>query len=225
MSSPRRSLYLAALLAAAVGAAGCSSTQSYFLDPDYEGNRIKASVGILLIEQAYFPDVYDHTFGSLRTREARTFRQFLEPLYGTAAETESWLIPGRAIADPQVFRSRRFTAGADSFEVMVPENRKAFSFPARAPRFLLILDQYYYRRGAESGGGSTYAGHEPSVSQVLAFETRYVYWDVTEERVVGYGTARSQVNLEAEEPAVSEYSELLSESLTQIARWGPIITP
>lgn len=225
MSSSIRTVYLVALLAAASITSGCSSTQSYFLEPEYQENKTKAPVGILLIEQEQFPEVYTHTFSSLRSREARTFRLFLEPLYSTAAETEAWLVPGEAITNPQAFQSRRFTVETDSFHVMVPDNRQALTFPDRAPRFLLILDQFYYRQLAESNSESGYAGHEASITQVLVFETRYVYWDVSQEQVVGYGTARSQMNLETEEPTVSEYTDVLSESLTQIARWGPIITP
>lgn len=226
MSFPMRNLYLMSLLVVgAVLAAGCSSTQSYFLDPEYQENKTKAPVGILMIEKEQFPEVYTHTFSSLRSREARTVRLFLEPLYSTAAETEAWLVPDETIANPQSFESRRFTVETDSFHVMVPESRRALSFSGRSPRYLLILDQYHYQQVAESSSESSYAGHEASITQVLVFETRYVYWDVTQEQVVGYGTARSQMNLEAEEPTVSEYSDVLSESLKQIARWGPIITP
>ncbi|MDZ7772347.1 MAG: hypothetical protein U5K31_06375 [Balneolaceae bacterium] len=206
-------------------AAGCSSTQSYFLDPEYASEKTKASVGILLIEKKFFPDVYSHTFGSLRTTEVQTFRQFLESHFSTAAETETWLVPGEAVAGRGDFRSRLFRVDADSFHVMVPENRQALAFPNRTPRFLLILDQFHYRRTLESSSESNYAGHEGSELQLLVFETRYLYWDVVQERVIGYGTARGQKNLVSEDPAVSEYSEVLSEAVTQIARWGPIITP
>lgn len=200
----------------------CSTSSSYYLEAEYEDNKTKAPVGIFVVEREQFPDLQMHSFSSMTSRQRRTFRLFLEPLYVSHANTEAWVLGEDVVADQESFRSRTFTLEENSFPLLVPGGREALDFSDRPPRFLLILDQYYYRQGQESTGDSGYAGHEASVTQVLVFQTNYAYWDVLEEEVVGYGSASAKMNLEGEEPTISEYSDVLSQALLQIVEWGPI---
>lgn len=210
------------LSAAFLMLSSCSTSSSFYLEEEFKNNKTKAPVGIFVIEREQFPDLQMHSFSSMTSRQRRTFRLFLEPLYVSHANTEAWMLGENVVANQDSFRSLTFTLDENSFPLLVPRGREAFEFSGRPPRFLLILDQYYYRQGQEGGGVSGYAGHEASVTQVLVFETKYAYWDVLEEEVVGYGTASAKMNLEGKEPTVSEYSDVLSQALLQIVEWGPI---
>lgn len=199
----------------------CSSSKNYYLEPEFKNSKTNGTVLIMPIDRFRFGN-FQHTFGSLSGDERTTFNSQLAPLFSQYANVRVSMLNEDEMVDTENFKISSLQTEDNMFETIIPAENANLSFSGEQPRFVLMLDQYYYRQKEEEVGGGSYAGHEPEIQRTLYFETKYVYWDTTRKQPVGWGvsTASSEVSVTVTR---SDYVEVLSKAVRKIVNQGPIV--
>ncbi len=220
-TSPR--CFLPVLALAILLSAGCSSSKNFYLEEEYQNGKEDTSVMILPLDRDYFPDSYEYTFGFFSSEQEQVFRSTAEVTFSRTAGVPTYLFSGDSV-NSATFRPSELETGNRSFEVLTPTDPSGIQGYSNSgnPGFVLLLDGFTFERETVTVEGSGYAGHEQSAKFVLVFETRYVYWNPRTSSVAGWGTARSSVDLEGQNPSRDEYSEVLTDVMRTIAQNGPV---
>lgn len=210
--------YLFVTVLIAVVLAGCSSSKNYYLEPEYQENKVNSSVTVLPVWRSWFGNFPYYNFGSLSGTGKNVFDSSLQPLFSEYLSSNVEAISSPGQIDTTNFTIANVNHEDQSFSIITPkENAKVSS-----SRFVLLLDQFYFRQKSElSTNASSYAGHEGSVKRMLYFVTKYAYWDTQTNKIVGWGTSNASTQI-SEKPEVSDYAEVLSEAVQKIAKQGPI---
>ncbi len=210
--------YLLLAILFGVMLAGCSSSKNYYLEPEYQENKVNSSVTVIPVTRAFFTNFPYYSFGSLSGTGQSVFNSSLQPLFAQYAASSVETISSSAQIDTTNFTLTNLGDEEEMFEIIAPkENSKVSS-----SRFVLLLDKFYFRQKVEqSPNSSGYAGHEGSEQRMLYFVTKYAYWDTQNNKIVGWGEASTRTQISTE-PEVSDYSQILSQAVQQIVKQGPI---
>lgn len=220
-TSPR--CFLPVLVLAILLSAGCSSSKNFYLEDQYQNGKEDTSVMILPLDREYFPENYEYTFGHFNTDQEQVFRSTAEVTFSQTAGVPTYLFSGDSV-NSDMFRPSELETGNSSFEVLTPTDASGIQAGNNSgnPGFVLLLDGFTFDRETVTVEGSGYAGHEQSAKFVLVFETRYLYWNPRTSSTAGWGTVRSSIDLEGQNPTRDEYSEVLADVMRTIAQNGPV---
>lgn len=212
---------LFALIILLAASAGCSSSKNFHLAEQYEESKEEGPVTIMPVRQEHFPDFVQHAFGYLNESQEMAFRQALQADYSRHAGVSARTIEGDDL-NREDFRVQSLEVNNQTIEVVTPAEGAQLNLGSSNPGFLLLLDQYRYRKEGEMVDKASYAGHEQETKYTLRFETKYVYWNTRTGSLAGWGIARAEKDLESENPTGEDYTELLSRVLRDIAENGPV---
>lgn len=214
-------LPLFALIILLAASAGCSSSKNFHLSEQYQESKEEGPVVIMPVRQEHFPDFIQHAFGYLNNSQERAFRQVLQTDYSRHAGVSARTVEGDSL-NREDFRVQSLEVNNETIEVVTPAEGARLNLGGSKPGFLLLLDQYRYRKEGEMVDKASYAGHEQDVKYTLRFETKYVYWDARTGSLAGWGIARADKELDTENPTREDYTDLLSRALRDIAENGPV---
>lgn len=202
----------------------CSSTQKYYLEPEFQQNKISSTVLVVPIQRIWFTDNFSHPFGNLSGPGKNAFYSFLEDLMDDRLRSSIQLLDTEKPLDGKLFSPVSLTSGKDSMQVMLPTDDSQFTMPGYQPRMVLLLDQFYYRKKKETAGGSSYAGHESTTRNLLYFETKYTYWDTEADKPIAWGSSAASKIVSADEAlSYPDYLEVLSKAVKKIVDQGPLL--
>lgn len=209
-------LFIAVLFAVVL--AGCSSSKNYYLEPEYQEEKVNSSVTVLPVWRSWFGNFPYYNFGSLSGTGKNVFDSSIQPMFSEYLSSNVEAISSSSQIDTTNFTITNVNHEDQSFSIITPkENAKVSS-----SRFILLLDQFYFRQKSElSVNANSYAGHEGSEQIMLYFVTNYAYWDTETNKIVGWGTTNASTQI-SEQPEVSDYSEVLSKTVQKIASQGPV---
>lgn len=203
-------------------ALGCSTTGTQYIDPEFQNNRTRDSVSLLIIDRERFSEVStQHVFSHLNTIENQVF-------YGNASMAFSQVTDSDVIGlldaidlEETPFESRMFEMDDMSMQIMIPVERTLIKHDRYLPRFVLILDQYFFRQITLTSEGSVYAGHERSVTRRgLYFETNYAIWDNERRDLIGWGNISADQSI-MESPSYEDYVLVLQKAFQKIISKSP----
>ena len=204
--------------------AGCSTSKSFHIEPEYQKNKKTSSVLVLPIQRTWFQNNYTYTFGNVSGTGGKVFWESLENLL--ARNLKSMVeVPSRdATLDTGTFEATSLPFEAGETEVMIPNLASGtdFEFNGRRADMVLLLDKFYYRKVREFVGGNSYAGHEGREKTFLYFETKYVYWDAERKKIAAWGSTDASVTI-GQDAGYSDYLEALDKAVKKIAKNSPVI--
>lgn len=208
-----------------IGIIGCSSSQQYYIDPSYSENKVDASVLVVPLQSSWFEGNFTHTFGSLSGTGKTTFYNSLEPLLSEYIYSSVELIDAEQSFDNDMFYSSKLKLGNDSLDVILPKENSSFSMSEQQPQMVLFLDQYFFRKKQKTLSGSSYAGHEEgSTRTLLYFETKYIFWDTSNNKPIAWGSTDSSVSLSSSGNVNSaDYYKVLSQAVEKLSKRSPIM--
>lgn len=122
----------------------CSSTKNYYLNPAYEGEKSKASLLVVPALESWFSNFPYHTFGKLRSMGKTTFMAYLNPLFSQFTASEVHIISSSTIV-PENFEIKRLNINKNDFYIISPKVKSSVTTRESLPRFILILDQFYFK--------------------------------------------------------------------------------
>jgi len=219
----RLNQYTKFLLSALIGSiifSACSTTKQYHTVPEYQENKEITSLTIVPIKKDWFPNSTDHPFGYLSPKQDQAFYALLEPLFSEKViGTVNNFDESRSFDDSE-FKYETFQVGESQFKSFVP-NKPDFGNLKQNNRFIVFLDQYYFRKRKESARSSNFAGAEVDEKNYLFFETKFVIWDTLKNQSVSWGTsnATTQINGQLN---LNIYSQVLDKAIDNIVKWGPV---
>lgn len=203
--------------------ASCSSSKNYYLEPSFQNGKEESAVLVLPVFQSWFSSFPEHTFGSLRGTNQEMFISSLEQLFSehSAAPVESFR--STPPSDSTDFMISEFAIKGNTLDLIVPKTSFQVNPENSSSRFVVLLDQFYFREQKKKAMNSTYAGQESSQQKELYFETKYAYWDTETKTIIGWGLA-SKSELINKAATKSDYSSLLSKVVKEIVSQGPLKT-
>lgn len=209
-------LLIAVLLTAVI--AGCSSSKNYYLEPEYQENKVNSSVTVLPVWRSWFGNFPYYNFGSLSGTGKNVFSSSIQSLFSEYLSSNVEAISSPSQIDTTNFTVANINREDQSFSIITPKDNARVS----STRFILLLDQFYFRQKSElSANASSYAGHEGSEQKSLYFVTKYAYWDTETNKLVGWGTSQASKQI-SDKPKYSDYAEVLSQAVREIAAQGPV---
>jgi len=224
MTIKSRSAYSMILLFFAVAVfSGCGSTENFYLDPEYQDQKSTSPVLVIPVQKDWFTDLYQHPFGYLKGKDEQAFNSLIKPLFSEHTGSMITVIASGENMDEEKFKVTTLPIGNIQHNVIVPTEQAEFQTPDSNPRFVLLLDQFYFRKLKQSTSSSGYAGHEGGEGQQrLYFRTLYVYWDTVRKKPVAWGSSEDSISY-SDNLSFPDYSELLSRVLKKIVDRGPVI--
>lgn len=203
---------------------GCASSKDYYIEPELENAKKPSSILVVPIQQAWFENNYSHSFGQLTGNARNIFYSSLENLMSDKLRSRIKMISEDQNYDGNLFKSTSLTFDGNSYNVMLPTDNIQFEMPEYKPEMVLLLDQYFYYKRKEATGGLGYAGHEAKTQNILYFETKYIYWDTSNNKAVAWGNSYASkkvsnsrvINLE-------DYREVLSKAVDKVIEQGPVL--
>lgn len=222
MNNNRKIAYIAIFFLTSYLFFGCSSSRTQYIDPEYRKNRISEPISILFINYDTFADVIrNHSFSHPSLYE----NQFLNDNSGIILSfvTQSRVLGVVDEIDPTKypFQSKVFEVHDTPVHILTPVKKTVIKHNDAVPRFVLILDQYFFRQFVQTTQGSVYAGHERAHSrQVLFFQTNYGIWDNEQGNIIGWGSVSAEQTISGA-PNFSDYTHVLQRSFERIVRESP----
>lgn len=201
--------------------ASCSSSKNYYLQPDFKEKKVNSSVLVLPVWRSWFTSFPQHTFGSLTNTGKKVFESSLEPLFSRYTGNSAQTFISAPESDSTNFKISKLAIKGISIDVIIPKENAQINTQNSSTRFVVLLDQFYFRELEKKAMSSTYAGQETGPQEVLYFETNYAYWDTENKKIVAWGKA-SKSELISKAPTESDYSNLLSKAFKEIVNQGPV---
>ena len=218
----RAQLFLIAIFTILFSA--CSSTKEYYIEPEFQKEKISSSVLIVPVQQKWFEANFSHAFGQLSGTGKTTFYSSLENLMSEKLRSRIKMVGSDQSFNGNLFRSTTLDSKSGEFQVMLPVDDKQFDLPEYKPGIVLILDQYYYYKKKKNFGGTGYAGHETTAQNVLYFETKYIYWDTSAGKPVAWGSSYASKSISDKQvPGQDDYREVLSKVFDKVVKQGPLL--
>lgn len=219
----RSAFPLILLFATATMLAGCGSTENYYLDPEYQDQKSTSPVLVIPVQKDWFTDLYQHPFGYLKGKDKQAFNSLIKPLISEHTGSMITVIASGEYMDEEKFKVTTLPIGNIQHDVIVPSEQAEFQTPDSNPRFVLLLDQFYFRKLNQSSSSSGYAGHGGGEGhQRLYFRTLYVYWDTVRKKPVAWGSSEDSISY-SDKLSFPDYSELLSKVMKKIVDRGPVL--
>lgn len=199
----------------------CTASQSYYIEPEFENEKMNTSLLILPIKDTFFDGFDAHTFSQLNPREQAAFDNNLAELISKNSGTKTQEIEGDKSLNKNDFSIDSLEISSGAIGILSPKKGVAIGGKSSA-QLVLILDQYYFRTVEQASGGSSYAGHEGTTTiKTLYFETNYLYWDNDSGQAIGWGSVESDLMLK-EGLTEEAYQDILDKALKKILKQGPI---
>lgn len=218
----KKTIHLFSILLLGLLISYCSTSQNYYLEPDFENEKIESSLFVIPVERSLFNGFEHYAFSALRGTEKTIFETSLSPYLSEFSNSNVKIMESKEPLDEEDFEIDSLETSESKFAVLLPKSGTQVLNNEETPRFVLLLDQFYFRALEKTIGGSSYAGHEgQSIRRTLVFETKYVYWDNEKREAVGWGVANADLNFQ-EEPSNEDYSKLLEQALEDIVKRGPL---
>jgi hypothetical protein len=204
--------------------AGCSSSKDYYIEPELENAKKPSSLLVVPIQQSWFENNYSHSFGQLSGNARNIFYSSLEGLMSDKLRSKIRMIDKDQIYDGKLFKSTSLKFDGNSYKVMLPTDDLQFDMPEYKPELVLLLDQYFYYKRKEATGGLGYAGHEAKTQNILYFETKYIYWDTSNDKAVAWGSSYASKKV-SNSPTVNleDYRDVLSKAVDKVIKQGPAL--
>lgn len=204
----------------------CSTTKEYYLDPEFEQEKVSSSILIVPVQESWFEEKENlsHTFGKLSGTAEKTFYTSLEKLMSQKLRSKIKMAGSDQTFKGDLFKSTILNSGNNSLQVMLPLDDKQFDLTGYEPEIVLLLDQFYYFKREQEVGGLGYAGHESKSQNLLYFETKYMYWNTENSKPVAWGSSYASKKISGNQVlGLSDYREVLSKAMDKLIKQGPVL--
>lgn len=203
---------------------GCATSKDYYIEPELENSKKTSSILVVPIQQSWFENNYSHAFGQLSGNARNIFYSSLENLMANKLRSRIKMVSEDQNYDGQLFKSTSLAFDGKSYNVMLPTDDIQFDMPEYKPEMVLLLDQFFYYKRKEATGGLGYAGHEAKTQNILYFETKYIYWDTSNDKAVAWGSSHASIKVSNSQVVnLEDYREVLSKAVDKVIDQGPVL--
>jgi hypothetical protein len=201
---------------------GCSSSRTQYIDPEYRNNRIREPISILFITYDTFADVINnHSFSHLSLYEDQFLSEHAGVILSLVTHAQVLGVVDEIDPIEYPFKSKVFEVHDTPVQILTPVKETIIKHNDTIPRFVLILDQYFFRQLVQTTQGTVYAGHDRTHSQqVLFFQTNYGIWDNDQGNIIGWGSVSAEQTFSGT-PNFTDYAHVLQRSFERIVRESP----
>jgi len=201
---------------------GCSSPRTQFIYPEYRNNSKLDTISILFIDYDTFSEVItDHTFGQVNYEQRQFLTENSEMILSLLTQSE--ILGVVSDVDPKAtpFEARLLEVDEIPIKIITPADETIIKHDGVIPRFVLIFDQYYFRRFSQTTEATVYAGHDRAQSrQGIFFESNYAIWDNERKNVIGWGNINADQTISGA-PTFTEYFRVLEKGFEKIVQHSP----
>lgn len=217
-----RKLFVFVGLLALLLTIGCASPRTQFIHPEFRNNSILDTISILFIDHETFSEgIPDHSYGQVNYEQRKILTENSEMILSLL--TQSAVLGVISAIDPVAtpFEARMLVVEEIPIHIVLPAGETVITHDEVTPRFVLIFDQYYFRRFSQTTEATVYAGHDRVQSrQGIFFEANYAIWDNESRDVIGWGNINADQTISGI-PTFTEYFRVLEKGFEKIVQQSP----
>lgn len=197
----------------------CSSSETIFLDSNYQKKSLDNDFVVLPLKSSWLPGESE---SKISYTDEDYFIKSLEAYFSTNTHNSVEVLNQEYDVDKADFKTQKLTTNKHSIDVNLPPKSILDSF---SERFAYFFEGYDFTVSEKVVNGSSYAGQEKDVivKRKLNFKTQFFLFDKETSEIISWGKISDDVRI-SDKPSYEDYEEVVKKVSNKIISESPFVT-